>query len=60
MKKYQCMFTENQIKVMKMAIENAINGEVVEYNYNGVSTSEVLNLLNNVIKNIEEEREIHN
>ena len=52
MRKYQCMFTENQIKVMKMAIEESKDS----YSYNGTSTEEVLRLLNNVIRNIEEEK----
>lgn len=56
--KYQCMFTENQIKVMKFAIEEAKNNGF-EYSYNGVDTDEVLKLLNNVIRNIEEAKEIY-
>ena len=54
MRKYQCMFTENQIKVMKMAIEESKDS----YSYNGTSTEEVLRLLNNVIRNIKEEKNI--
>ena len=37
---------------MKMAIEESKDS----YSYNGTSTEEVLKLLNNVIRNIEEEK----
>ena len=53
--KYQCFFTENQIKVMKMTIEK-VHEEGYSYSYNGTDTDEVLNLLNNVLNNIKNER----
>ena len=54
MDKYQCFFSENQVKLMKMIIEKS----EVECFFNGVSSNELLKLLDNIIRNIEEHKEM--